>query len=65
MTKRPWSSLFKGGVRRLKGGNCRQLIVRLDEETVEQIVARAEKENTSIAEQLRLLIEWGLEASHG
>lgn len=36
--------------------------VALDEETYGQVWARAEREGTSFAEQLRLLVEWGLMA---
>lgn len=34
----------------------------LDEETYGQVRARAERDGTSFAEQIRLLIEWGLMA---
>lgn len=39
-----------------------QIVVRMDDETFQQVRARAIAEQTSIAHQLRLLIEWGLEA---
>lgn len=44
----------------VKGGK-RGTICYFDEETFEQIRARAEKERTSFGEQVRLLVEWGLE----
>ncbi|KKN17941.1 hypothetical protein LCGC14_0960870 [marine sediment metagenome] len=36
--------------------------VRFDPETFEEIRRRAIKEGTSFAEQVRILVEWGLEA---
>ena len=39
-----------------------QCVVRLDDETFGQIRERAIREGTSFAEQIRLLVEWGLEA---
>lgn len=53
-------------------GSCRsydlyrmrpQIVVRFDRATFGQIRARAVAENTSFAEQVRLLAEWGLEAA--
>lgn len=49
------------GVRR---GAVRQFVIKIDNETADQVIARAEREGTSTAEQIRLLIEWGLEAAH-
>jgi hypothetical protein len=40
----------------------RQLVVRLDDDQFEEVRSRAERCGTSVAEQVRLLIEWGLEA---
>ncbi len=42
----------------------KQLVVRLDDETFNEIRERAIRENTSVAQQIRLLIEWGLEAEN-
>jgi hypothetical protein len=41
------------------------VVIRLDEDTHEEIRARAKKEGTSFAEQVRLLVEWGLMADGG
>lgn len=46
----------KGSV---KGGK-RGTVVYFDEETFEEIRQRAEKQQTSFGEQVRLLVEWGL-----
>lgn len=40
----------------------RRVVVGFDQETFQVIRDRAVKENTSFAEQVRLLVEWGLEA---
>lgn len=40
----------------------RQLVVRFDHETFDQIRDRAVAENTSVGEQVRLLVTWGLES---
>ncbi|WP_249696470.1 hypothetical protein [Stappia sp. WLB 29] len=40
-----------------------QVVVRLDDETFAAVRARAVEEGTSFSEQVRLLIEWGLEAA--
>lgn len=42
--------------------NMLRHVCQFDEETFEQIKAMARKKGTSIAEQIRLLVEWGLEA---
>lgn len=42
----------------------RTLVIKIDQETLEQIIARAKKAGTSKAEQVRLLLEWGLEAEN-
>lgn len=38
------------------------IVVRLDEETFQQVRDLAERRGTSFGEQVRTLIEWGLEA---
>jgi len=43
--------------------NVKQILVRLDDETFEQVRQRAIAENTSFNEQVRQLVEWGLEAA--
>lgn len=43
----------------------RQTIVRMDAETFEEIRERAVREKTSFSEQVRLLLEWGLETAGG
>lgn len=48
------------GVRRANGR--RQIVITMDEDQFEEVRALAEAEGTSTAEQLRNLIEWGLEA---
>jgi hypothetical protein len=43
-----------------------QVVVRLDDEMFEEVRQRAEREKTSFGEQVRILVEWGLEAAcHG
>jgi predicted DNA binding CopG/RHH family protein len=39
-----------------------RVTLRFDDETFEEIERRAEREGNTIAEQVRLLVEWGLEA---
>ena len=39
-----------------------RIVVAFPAETFEEVRARAVKHNTSFAEQVRLLVEWGLEA---
>jgi len=51
------------GVSRSPG--TRQVVCRFDDEQFEDIQARATAENTSFAEQVRLLCEWGLETAKG
>lgn len=48
------------GCRRTAGG-MRQVIIRLDDDTFDEVRARAVKEGTSFGEQVRLLVTWGLE----
>ena len=40
-----------------------QAVVRFDKRTFAQIRARAVAEKTTFSEQVRLLVEWGLEAA--
>jgi hypothetical protein len=47
------------GVEKRRG--FRQIVVEFDDEMFAHIRARAERERTSFAEQVRLLCEWGLE----
>ncbi len=44
--------------------HMKQSVVAFDIETFDQIRARAVSEGTSFAEQVRLLVEWGLEAAN-
>lgn len=46
-------------------GDLRRIIVSFPEETFAEIRERAERERTSFAEQVRTLVEWGLESGHG
>lgn len=54
--------------RRVLGGRDRRypcqriLSVYFDDETFWQVVDRAERNGTSVSEQVRLLVTWGLEA---
>lgn len=41
----------------------KRLVCDLDEETMNELRARARKEKTSVSQQIRLLIEWGLMAA--
>lgn len=40
----------------------RRIVVDLDEDTFAQVAGRALKEGVSLAEMVRQLVEWGLEA---
>lgn len=40
-----------------------RLIVDLEEETFAELRRRALAENTSVAEQIRAVVEWGLESA--
>jgi len=42
-----------------------QISIRFDDLTFETIRERAKVENTSFAEQVRTLVEWGLDSSLG
>ena len=48
------------GVKRY--GDQRQFVIKIDTATADQVIERARVAGTSTAEQIRLLIEWGLEA---
>jgi hypothetical protein len=45
-----------------RGDAMKRIVVSFDAETFDQIRSRAVAKNTSFAEQVRLLTEWGLEA---
>lgn len=53
---------YKTPARGVQNGSYRQLLVKIDPETFEQIRDRAVDEKTSMAHQIRLVIEWGLMA---
>jgi hypothetical protein len=42
----------------------RQVVIKMDADQFEEVRALAIRERTSVAEQLRNLIEWGLEATN-
>lgn len=46
-------------------GDQRQFVIKIDNITAEQVIGLAQAKGTSTAEQIRLLIEWGLEAEIG
>jgi hypothetical protein len=41
-----------------------QIVVRVEDELFAEIRARAEQARTSFGEQVRILLEWGLEAAN-
>jgi hypothetical protein len=41
----------------------RQVVIKMDADQFEEVRALAAAEGTSVAEQIRNLIEWGLEAT--
>ena len=43
----------------------RQVVIKMDTDQFDEVRARAVREGTSLAYQLRLLIEWGLMADRG
>ena len=49
------------GVKRTEGSGLR-VVITFDPETFEQVRNRADRLETSFAEQIRTLVEWGLEA---
>jgi hypothetical protein len=50
------------GVKDPRKPDLMQIVVRIDDETFAEIRAIAVAEQTSFSEQIRMLIEWGLEA---
>ncbi|OWJ67423.1 hypothetical protein [Inquilinus limosus] len=63
MTAAP-QKLPGAGYRRTPDSATR-IVVSFDRDTFEQIRQRAERERTSFAEQVRTLVEWGLEDCEG
>ena len=58
----------KGSIGRGDGrshGDLRRIVVAFGQETFDEIRERAIQQKTSFAEQIRLLVEWGLEAENG
>lgn len=47
--------------RGLEHGLCKRIVVSFDDETFDTIRARAVENGTSFAEQVRELVEWGLD----
>lgn len=60
MTGRSFSSPAVKQAVGFKRGNHIKLVCALDPETFDQVRALAVKKGTSVAEQVRILIEWGL-----
>lgn len=50
------------GYRRYAHHAMRALTVRLDDDTFDELIRRANKEHTSVGEQVRKMVEWGLES---
>jgi hypothetical protein len=44
-------------------GAQRQVVIKMMRDQFDQVRNRAIREKTSVAEQIRLLIEWGLESA--
>lgn len=60
---RPWGSVQEGRqARGNRDGNHVKLVCAIDPDTFDQIRNRAVAAKTSVAQQIRELIEWGLEA---
>lgn len=55
----PWPKPAKGSVK----GNHVRVACGFDPETFDYLRARAVREGTSVAEQVRLFTEWGIESS--
>lgn len=53
----------KPGRGKLLSSGRRSITVSVDEETFDEIFAHAEKTETSLAETLRTLLQWGLDAA--
>jgi hypothetical protein len=66
MTDRRYKNVGKGsksrGDHRGEYGDMRRIIVAFPEETFALIQQRAAKEQSSFAEQVRTLVEWGLDS---
>jgi hypothetical protein len=45
-------------------GGRRQLVIKLDSDTFDDVRNRASRDGVSVSHMLRLLIEWGLEADN-
>jgi hypothetical protein len=58
----PRKLLGRGSVR---APGSRRIVVRFDDETFAAIRRRAEEADTSFAEEVRTLVEWGLEDAEG
>lgn len=54
------SGVGRGYVRRT---GRRQVSTLIDDDTLDRLHARAKAEETSLCEQIRLMVEWGLEAA--
>lgn len=52
----------KGPAKGVLRAGHRRLVVAFDDEQFDRLRQRAQRENTSVAEQVRLLVEWGFEA---
>jgi hypothetical protein len=59
---KPDQQMKSGPGRGVAKGAQRQFVIVIDNETADQVIARANREGTSTAAQIRLLIEWGLGA---
>jgi hypothetical protein len=44
-----------------RGETNRRIVITLDDETFSAVRSRALEQRTSFAEQVRILVEWGLE----
>ncbi|HMO09152.1 MAG TPA: hypothetical protein PKD10_16105 [Paracoccaceae bacterium] len=61
---RDGQQLPSGPARGVKiAGDRRQVVIKMDSDQFAEVRALAVANGISLAEQLRLLIEWGLEAS--
>lgn len=61
MTGRTLTSQCKSVANGLRNGAMVRVVVSFDEETFDQIRSRAIAQQSSFAEQVRLLVEFGLE----
>lgn len=46
----------------VKHGQMKSIYVALDPDTFDHLASRAKKEKTSMSEQIRTMVEWGLES---